>query len=307
MLDGNDKRGYTKSEVRQMEIRLLRYFLAAAREENITRAAESLHISQPSLSKQLMELEREIGKPLLVRGKRKVTLTEEGVLLRKRADEIVALVEKTERELSADSAKLGGEVAVGGSPTAAVFRAAASLRRKHPELRFRFYGSDATDVLERLEHGSLDLAVLLEPVDTTKYESISLGDSARWGLILPEGSRLAEKDSVEREELCGVPLIIHNRIGLQREIAHWAQTEPERLNIAATYNVVNGDPTPFVQNGLGYFLVADDHLPQRMSPGFCFRPLSPALEVHHALVRRRYAVPAKPAEALWQEVKKEVK
>ena len=137
-----------------MDIRTLRYFLAVAREENITRAAESLHISQPSLSKQLMELERELGRPLLIRGSRKITLTEDGVRLRRRADEIVSLMEKTERELTADAAHIGGEVAIGGgTQTESVLRAAASLRSTCPDVRFQFYSSDATDILEHLEHG----------------------------------------------------------------------------------------------------------------------------------------------------------
>ena len=143
-----------------MEIRLLNYFLAVAREENITRAAETLHIAQPSLSKQLMELERELGKQLLVRGKRKVTLTEDGILLRRRAEEIVALLAKTERELRTD-ASVQGEVSIGGMPTRDILGAAAKLRQAHPGVRFHFYASDANDVAERLDHGSLDFAVLL--------------------------------------------------------------------------------------------------------------------------------------------------
>lgn len=279
-----------------MEIRLLRYFLAAAREENITRAAESLHISQPSLSRQLMELEQEVGKQLLIRGKRKITLTEDGVLLRKRADEIITLLEKTERELTADTAQISGEVAIGGNPTASVLGTAAAVRREYPDIRFRFYSSDATDVTERLDHGSLDFAVLLEPVDTAKYEYLSLRETARWGILLPESSPLAEKPAVERADLLGIPLILHHRIGLQQEIVHWAQTEIEHLNVAATYNVVNGDPADFVKSGLGYLLTTDNHLPQQPDPGLCFRPLFPALTVRHALVWKRYAVFSKAAE-----------
>lgn len=279
-----------------MEIRLLRYFLAAAREENITRAAESLHISQPSLSRQLMELEQEVGKQLLIRGKRKITLTEDGILLRKRADEIIALMEKTERELTADTAQISGEVAIGGNPTASVLGTAAAVRQEYPDIRFRFYSSDATDVTERLDHGSLDFAVLLEPVDTAKYEYLSLRETARWGILLPESSSLAEKPAVERADLLGIPLILHHRIGLQQEIAHWAQTEIEHLNVAATYNVVNGDPADFVKSGLGYLLTTDRHLPKQPDPGLCFRPLFPALAVRHALVWKRYAVFSKAAE-----------
>ena len=283
-----------------MEIRLLRYFLAVAREENITRAAESLHISQPSLSKQLMELEQEVGKQLLIRGKRKITLTQDGILLRKRADEIITLMEKTERELNADATQISGEVAIGGSPTTSILKAAAAVRTQYPDIRFQFYSSDATDVLERLEHGSLDFAVLLEPVDTAKYEYHSLGDSARWGLLLPEHCPLSEKAVVKKEDIRDIPLIFHHRMGLQQELAHWAQTEIEQLNIAATYNVVYGDASAFVQSGLGYLLVTDDHLPKQLNPGLCFRPLSPALEIRHALVWKRYAVFSKAADTFLQ-------
>ena len=280
-----------------METRLLRYFLAVAREENITRAAESLHISQPSLSKQLMELEQELGKQLLIRGKRKITLTEEGILLRKRADEILTLIEKTEHELNADTMQISGEVSIGGNPTASVLNAAAAVHREYPDIQFQFYSSDATDVTERLDHGSLDLAVLLTPVDTTKYEYLSLPDSARWGLLLPESCTLANKTVVKKNDILNVPLILHHRTGLQREIAHWAQTEIEQLHITATYNIVNGDPAAFVQSGLGYLLTTDDHLPKQLDSGLCFRPLSPTLELHHALVWKRYAVFSKAADA----------
>ena len=287
-----------------METRLLRYFLAVAREENITRAAESLHISQPSLSKQLMELEQELCKQLLIRGKRKITLTEEGILLRKRADEILTLIEKTERELNADTMQISGEVSIGGNPTASVLNAAAAVHREYPDIQFQFYSSDATDVTERLDHGSLDLAVLLTPVDTTKYEYLSLPDSARWGLLLPESCTIANKTVVEKNDILNVPLILHHRAGLQREIAHWAQTEIEQLHITATYNVVNGDPAAFVQSGLGYLLTTDDHLPKRLDPWLCFRPLSPTLELHHALVWKRYAVFSKATELFLQAFEK---
>lgn len=280
-----------------MELRLLRYFLAVARAENITRAAESLHISQPSLSRQLMELEAEVGRPLLIRGKRKVTLTEEGVLLRKRAEEILSLVEKARRELSADTPQLTGEITVGGNPTDALLETAAALRLSHPGISFQFYSSDAIDVLERLDHGSLDFAVFLEPIDTARYEYLSLSESSRWGLLMPSDCALARKDCIRKADLCAVPLIFHRRPGLQRLISHWAQTEVEKLNIAATYNVINGSPERFVQRGLGYFLTTEDLLPARLAEGLCFRPLEPALEIRYALIWKRYAVFSPAASA----------
>lgn len=287
-----------------MDIRVLKYFLTVAREENITRAAESLHITQPSLSKQLMELERELGKQLLVRGKRKLTLTEDGILLRKRAEEIVALLEKTEQELSADTA-LGGKISIGGLPGKRVLSAAAKLHAEHPDVSFDFYSGDACEVTERLDHGSLDFAVLLEPVDAVKYDYVSLGDRARWGLIMPGNCELAMKPAVKREDLCEVPLIMHKRVGLQRTIEHWAQTDLEHMHIAATYNIVNGDPAAFVRSGLGYVLITDDHLPDQLGTGLCFRRLEPPLESSHALIWKRHAVLSKPAEAFLDKIKSE--
>ena len=285
-----------------MDIRVLRYFLTVAREENITRAAESLHITQPSLSKQLMELEQELGKQLLVRGKRKLTLTDDGVLLRKRAEEIVALLEKTEQELSADTA-LGGKISIGGLPGKRVLQAAAELRAEHPDVSFDFYSGDACEIIERLDHGSLDFAVLLEPVDAVKYDYVSLGERARWGLIMPDNCELAMKPAIKREDLCSVPLILHKRVGLQRTIEHWAQTDLDHMNVAATYNVLNGDPAALVRSGLGYVLITDDHLPGQLGSGLCFRRLEPPLESSHALIRKRHAVLTKPAEAFLEKVK----
>lgn len=289
-------------EVIEMDIRVLRYFLTVAREENITRAAESLHITQPSLSKQLMELENELGKQLLVRGKRKITLTEDGILLRKRSEEIVSLLEKTKQEVSADHTALSGKVSIGGMPGKSILQTAAALRAEYPDIRFDFFSADATEVMERLDHGSLDFAVLLEPVDTVKYEYLSLAGCARWGLLMPSGCALAGKQAVEREDLCGIPLIIHRRIGLQREISHWAQMDMEKMNIAATYNVVNGDPAAFVQSGLGYFLTSDDHLTEQLDSGLCFRPLNPTLEIRHVLVWKRYTVLSRAAQAFLERM-----
>ena len=284
-----------------MDIRVLRYFLAVAHEENITRAAASLHIAQPSLSKQLMELEKELGKTLLVRGKRKITLTEDGVLLRKRAEEITELLDKTKQELSADTSQLSGKISIGGNPSASVLKQAASLRSQYPDISFEFYSSDAIDVLERLEHGLLDFAVFLEPIDTMKYEYISLTDASRWGLLIPADCELAQKQFVEKQDLVKYPLIFHRRKGLQRLISRWAETDISNLNIAATYNVINGSPARFVEGGLGYFLTTEDLLSSSIDKDLCFRPLEPPLEIHYALIWKRYASFSKAAEKFLEQ------
>lgn len=286
-----------------MDIRVLRYFLAVAREENITRAAEGLHISQPSLSKQLMDLEDELGKKLFIRGKRKITLTDDGILLRKRADEIVTLFERTKKELGADNNKISGVVAIGGNPTVSVVNAAAKLRSDCPDISFEFYTSDAIDVAERLENGTLDFAVFLAPVDTVKYEYFSLNDSTRWGLLIPKNSPLSEKEFILKEDLLSVPLIFHRRAGLQHLISHWAETEPENLNIAATYNVINGSPCNIVKSGLGCYATSESVLPELLEESVCFRPFNPPLKLQYVLAWKRYTVFSKAAEAFLKVVK----
>lgn len=286
-----------------MELRTLQAFLAVTKEENITRAAESLHISQPYLSKQLMELENELGKKLLIRGKRKISLTEDGIILRKRAEEILALVEKTEADLSSSTPQIGGEITIGGNPTTSVLKTAARIRSRYPDVHFQFYSSDAIDVLERLEHGSLDFAVFLEPVDVSEYDYVSLPEASRWGLLMPSDCEFAKKDYIDKKDLLKIPLIFHRRTGLQQLISHWADTDIESFNIAATYNVVNGSPTKFIKSGLGFYLTTEDLLPAVLEPDVCFRPLNPPLEIHYALIRKRTASQSKAAEIFLQELK----
>lgn len=286
-----------------MDIRVLRYFLAVAREESITRAAEDLHIAQPTLSKQLMELEQELGKKLLIRGKRKITLTEDGILLRKRADEIVHLLEKAKREIASNFQRISGEVSIGGRPTATILKAAASLRKEHGDIQFHFFSGDATAVLEQLDHGSLDFAILLPPVDIQKYESLILPDAFQWGLLMERSSPLAEIQGITREILSSVPLVVSQRAGLQQEIARWAETEMEQLNIAASYNVVYGEYVPFAKSGLGYVLTPRDHFSPDLDSSCCFRPLDPPLQLQYALVWKRYSVFSRAAEAFLKKMK----
>ncbi len=286
-----------------MEIRVLKYFLAIAQQENITKAAESLHISQPTLSKQMMELEDELGKTLLIRGKRKVTLTDDGKLLRKRAEQIISLCEKTENELSDNNAHLSGEISIGGNPTKKVLNTAAKLKFDNPDLRFQFYSSDAIDVGEQLESGNLDFAIFLEPIDSTKYDYVSLPDSSRWGVLMLKSNPFSKKDFIEKADLPKIPLIFHRRQGLQSIISHWADVDIEKFNISATYNVVNGSPSKFVKSGLGCFLTTEDLLPECLESNICFKPLSPTLEMHYALVWKKHTVLTKTANGFLNLIK----
>lgn len=273
-----------------MEVRELRYFLAAAREENITHAAETLHITQPSLSKQLMELEKKLGKKLFIRGKKKIMLTEEGILLRKRAEEIVELVEKTEQEISSENDQIVGNIYLGGSTPNIVLQAATQIRKKYPEVKFNFYSGDAVEVSERLNHGSLDFAVMLQPIDNVKYDFISLPEHSEWGMLMPKTDSLTGKGYITKDDIKSIPIIMHQRIGLQNEIAHWAGINIEDLNIVATYNVVHGSPICFVQNELGYFLTTREMLAPKLDDSVCFLPLKPQIPTQLALVWKKHAV-----------------
>lgn len=163
-------------------------------------------------------------------------------------------------------------------------------------LQFQFYSGDATDVSERLDHGSLDFAVMLQPIDSIKYEFLSLPDRSEWGILMTKKDPLASKKSVTKDDLKSIPLIMHQRIGLQSEIAHWAGTDLENLNIAATYNVVHGSPVPFVQQDLGYFLTTRDLLAPVLDLEVCFLSLEPKLSTQLALVWKKHAVFSKAAE-----------
>lgn len=215
----------------------------------------------------------------------------------------MALLEKTEAELRSGTS-VQGEVSIGGMPTKQILSAAAEVRKAHPEVRFRFYASDTTDVTEKLDHGSLDFAVLLTPVDEVKYESVVLGEFYRWGVMLPAKHISAKKSAVTREDLRSMTLVMHHRVGLQHEIAVWAETEPESLNIAATYNVVNGDPSEFVRSGLGCLLTTENHITSLHDPDICFLPLDPPLLVNHALVWKRHSVMGKAAGVFLDEVRR---
>ena len=170
-------------------------------------------------------------------------------------------------------------------------------------MHFQFYSSDAIDVLERLEHGSLDFAIFLEPIDITEYDYISLPESSHWGLLMSSDCELAERDCIEKKDLLQTPLIFHRRAGLQQLISHWADADVKAFNIAATYNVVNGSPTKFIKSGLGFYLTTEDLLPAVLEQDVCFRPLNPPLEIHYALIWKRTAFQSKAAEMFIKELK----
>lgn len=269
-----------------MELRVLKYFLMVAREENITRAAQILHITQPTLSRQLMQLEEELGVQLFHRGKYSVSLTEDGMLLRRRAQEIVVLSEKTKKELQHREEMPAGEIAIGCGETksmAVLSKKMVSFRQKYPLVQFSIYSAIADDIKERLEKGLLDMGLLTEPVDISKYAFIRMPDKERWGVLVREDSSLAEKDCVTPDDLRDIPLLMVRRELVRNELANWFGASYDQLEIAATYNLIV-NAAFMVEQGLGVALCFDLGT---VFENLRFIPLSPRMETGSVLVWKK--------------------
>ena len=281
-----------------MEIRVLKYFLAVAREQNISAAAQSLFLSQPTLSRQLKELEEELGKQLFIRGSRKITLTEEGLLLRKRAEEIVELLDKTEQELSRSDEQVSGEIYIGAGETDGlrlIAKAAKELQKQYPQITYRIISGDAVDITERLDKGLIDFALLLEPVDISKYSYLKFPVKDVWGVLMRRDCPLAQKKSISPKDLRDMPLIVSRQALDGSELTQWLKSDNEQLNIVSTYNLVY-NASLMVDEGLGVALCLDKIINVSGDSSLCFRPLKPKLEVGMSLVWKKYQVFSKAAE-----------
>ena len=284
-----------------MEFRVLRYFLAVAREQSISAAAQALHLTQPTLSRQLRELEEELGKQLMVRGSRRIELTEDGMLLRKRAEEIMELVSRTQAELSSPDEAVTGDVYIGTGETDGVrrlARAARRLRDSCPGIRFHIVSGDASDVCERLDKGLLDFGVLLGDIDETKYNHIQLPMRDVWGVLMPRSSPLAELESVRPRDLWDKPLILSRQVDNKSGLYRWLGREPDQLNTEATYNLIY-NASLMVDEGMGYAFTLDK-LVNTTGSGLCFRPLKPKLELGMYLVWKKSQIFSRSME-LFQE------
>ena len=261
------------------------YFLAVAREENITKAA-LLHVTQPTLSRQLMQLEAELGVKLFRRSQYRVILTEDGMLLRRRAQEIVELADKAERELQHHETELTGEIAIGCGKTRSMMFLSQHIREfreLHPQVRFRIHSANADDVKERMEKGLLDMGLLTEPVSIGRYAFLRTPQKDRWGLLVPKEHPLAQKSGVTPEDLCAVPLLISSRETVRNELAGWFGSAYEKLEIAATYNLIL-NASNMVKNGIGAALCFDL---DNISDALTFVPLSPRLETGTVLAWKK--------------------
>lgn len=276
-----------------MEIRVLRYFLAVARKGSITAAANYLHLTQPTLSRQLKDLEEELGQTLLIRKSHRVTLTPEGMLLRKRAEEIIAMVDKTQSEFVSLGNIVSGNVYIGGGETRVMGEIAAVIRdiqTAFPAIHFHLYSGNAEDVTERLDKGLLDFGVLIQPADLSRYQSLQLKGKDQWGVLMPKDSPLAAKKAIQKEDLLDLPLIC-SRQAICRHIngnafSHWFGEDFERLNIVSTFNLIY-NAALLVEAGAGYAISLDGLTDTSRDSALCFRPLSPKLESRLAIVWKK--------------------
>lgn len=281
-----------------MELRVLEYFLAVAREQSISSAADSLHLSQPTLSRQLKDMEDEFGKQLFIRGNRKITLTEEGIMLRKRAEEILDLVHKTKKELSTSDDIVAGDIYIGTGESEGVrllIKAGIELQKEHPDIHIHIVSGDSIDLTEQLDKGLFDFTVLWNPADLSSYEYLELPSCDTISLLMPSDCELADKDEVPFADLDGHPLIVSRQQLRYNIFAPITEGEGIHLNIVGTYNLLY-NASLMVEEGMGYAIGFDHIIDTDGSRNLVCRPLVPKIELRMNLVWKKYQVFTKAAE-----------
>lgn len=287
-----------------MEIRTLRYFLAVAREENMTRAAELLHVTQPTLSKALKSLEDELGKKLFTRHSFSIRLTEEGVLLRDRAEDLVSMADRIEKEFLSLDDITGGDLYLGLAESYQICflaRAIHALKKLYPDLRYHITSGDTEQVAEKLDKGLLDFAVLAEIPDASKYESLIFPEADIWGLAFPEDDPLAKKKVICADDLIGLPLFCSGQ-GWEKDIPLWAKDKMSLLHLEGSFRL-SYNASVFAKEHLGYLLTFDRLVDTSPGSGLTFRPLSPTLETKLYLVWKKYQTFSPIAERFLKQIR----
>ena len=272
-----------------MEIRTLRYFLAVAREENMTRAAELLHVTQPTLSKQLKSLEDELGKKLFTRHSFSIRLTDEGILLKNRAEDLICIADKIKQEFVSLDDITGGELYLGLAESYQIkylARAIKDFKRRYPNLHYHITSGDTEQIADKLDKGLLDFLVLAEYPDSRKYEYIEFRESDKWGLIIPKNDPLAKKKAVRAKDLVGLPLFCSEQ-AWNHEIKEWAGASFSGMKLEGSFRLAyNG--SIFTKEGLGYLLAFDHLIDTSDRSGLVFRPLAPIVETRLYIAWNRY-------------------
>lgn len=289
-----------------MEVRVLRYFLTVVMEESITKAAEVLHITQPTLSRQLAQFEEEVGVRLFNRGTRKIVLTNEGLLLRRRAEEIVDLIDKTERELLEQDELVDGTVTIGAGELASAQILAELIKStgdRFPLMRYEILTASADLTKERMGKGLTDIGLLLEPIDIEKYEFVRLKVKERWAVLLRADDPLAPQEYVRREELMDAPLILPIRGNVQNELLNWFGPSLDRRNIVMTSSM-STNASVMVENGIGRAVIIEGGRPYLDRERLVCRPLFPELSATSVLAWKRGQPFSPAADKFIEHIKK---
>lgn len=290
-----------------MELRVLEYFLAVAEEGSISKAAEHLHLTQPTLSRQIKELEDSLGKQLFIRGSRKITLTDDGVLLRKRAQEIVSLVAKTENEVRAESTDLSGDIYIGAAESDSVryiLKCISALQKNH-SIRLHILSGDAKDTLEKLDNGLIDFALILGEIDKHKYNAIELPVTDTWGLLMKKDSPLANKEYIKPQDLDGLPIILSRQSQIEENLNTWLNSNNRDFETVATYNLIY-NASLMVDEGMGYALTLDKLINYTGTNDLKFIPLNPSITLQSSIIWKKNQIFSKTAKAFLSELKKRI-
>lgn len=289
-----------------MEFRVLKYFLTVSQEENITKAAEVLHTTQSNLSRQLAELENIVGKKLFERGSRKITLTEEGMFLRKRAEEIIELTERTEEDLRTFSEVVSGVVHIGAIETQTMRTIAnciMSLKETHPQITYNFFSGSIAEITDGVNKGLLDFGLLVAPVDMQKYDYIKLPKSDVFGLIMRKDCPLAELQAIQPEHIGDYPVWVSRQQIEGNVLSGWLGRDVQSLNIISTFNLIT-TPSMMVEEGFGMAFTFDNLVNIPENSNLCFHPLKPKVEAELYLVWKKFQMFTKPAQLFLENIQR---
>lgn len=287
-----------------MDLRLLEYFLAVAREENITNAAKTLHVTQPTLSRQMHELEELVGKQLFTRTNRKTTLTKNGELFRRRAEEIVTLIHKTKEELSSTSQNMQGKIHIGAGETYLMKSIADTLNKihqAHPLITFRIYSGVADDVLEKVDAGLLDFALVFEPVKKEKYEYIPIAEHDQIGVLMRDDDPFAKKEVITFEDLTHMELLVSSREGINDTPFVTRLKENPKMHIIGSYNLIY-NAAILVDSHLGQAVTINQIAPRL--PHLLWKPIAPKVETDLVLIWKKYDIMSPACHLFLQEIRK---
>lgn len=291
-----------------MEIRLLKYFLTVIKEGSISKAADSLHITQPTLSRQLKQLEDELNTTLFKRGSRNISLTKDGFLLQMRAKEIVTLVDKTEKDFLSNKDLICGDIYIGCGETDAmriIARATKKLIKDYPNIKVHLFSGNADDITEKLDKGILDFCVFIEPSDIKKYDFIKLPSKDIWGLLVPKDSLLSSKKHITKDDLINIPLITSRQSLVYNEFSGWLGFDYDHLNIVSTYNLIF-NASLMVEEGVGFALCLDKLINTSLNSNLCFKPLYPKLESSLSFVWNKNHAFSNQAEKFLEKLREEL-